>query len=83
MLVANIPLSKLNNPQFKDFLAKYTGQNSPAESTLRIEYIDSCYTEIMNEIKKTCRWEKNILNVYRRHSHNFKNKNYHYLIQFK
>jgi len=52
MLGANIPLNKLNNPQFKDFLAKYTGQNIPAEPTLRIGYIDSCYTKIMNEIKK-------------------------------
>lgn len=58
MLAANIPLNKLANPQFKSFLAKYTGQNIPVESTLRIGYIDDCYTEKMNEIKKLINGKK-------------------------
>lgn len=52
MLAANIPLNKLANPQFKCFLVKYIGQNISVESTLRIGYVDECYIEIMNEIKK-------------------------------
>jgi len=58
MLAANIPLNKLANPQFKSFLAKYTGQNIPVESTLRIGYIDDCYIEKMNEIKKLINGKK-------------------------
>ena len=58
MLAANIPLNKLANPQFKSFLTKYTGQNIPVESTLRIGYIDDCYTEKMNEIKKLINGKK-------------------------
>jgi len=58
MLAANIPLNKLANPQFKSFLAKYTGQNIPVESTLRNGYIDDCYTEKMNEIKKLINGKK-------------------------
>lgn len=35
LVAANIPWNKLQIPQFKDFLVKYTGQHIPDESTLR------------------------------------------------
>lgn len=58
MLVANISLNKLANPQFKGFLAIYTGQNISAEPILRIGYIDKCYIKIINKIKKLVNGKK-------------------------
>ncbi|KAL4153881.1 hypothetical protein QTP88_001714 [Uroleucon formosanum] len=50
MLSANIPLNKLSNTYFKQFLIKYTGQNIPDQTTLRKVNVDHCYQEVLNEI---------------------------------
>jgi len=39
MLSANIPLPKLNNKSFRNFLMKYTNKNILDESTFRKNYI--------------------------------------------
>jgi len=49
MLSANIPLNKLSNTHFKQFLIKYTEQNVPDQTTLRKGNIDYCYQEIITE----------------------------------
>lgn len=41
-LAADIPLYKINNPTLKHFLAKYTRQHVPEESTLRKTYVGRC-----------------------------------------
>ena len=58
MLAANIPLNKLSNPQFKSFLEKYTMKDTPVESTLRLGYVDQCYFDTVNEIKKKVNGKK-------------------------
>jgi len=58
MLAANIPLNKLSNPQFRSFLEKYTGKDDPVEFTLRLGYIDQCYMDTMNEIRKKVNGKK-------------------------
>jgi len=50
-LSANIPLTKLNIPIFRDFLHKHTKQIIPDESTLRKNYIDQCYTNTIIKIR--------------------------------
>lgn len=45
LLSANIPLNKLNNPKFKEFLLKYTRKDIPFESTLRKSYVDNVYNQ--------------------------------------
>jgi len=40
---ANIPLNKVNNAIFRDFLEKYTGKEIPDESTMRKNYLSECY----------------------------------------
>jgi len=52
MLSANIPLNKLSNTYFKQFLIKYTGQNIPDQTTLRKVNVDHCYQEVLNEIRQ-------------------------------
>lgn len=52
MLSANIPLNKLSNTYFKEFLIKYTGQNIPDQTTLRKVNVDHCYQEVLNEIRQ-------------------------------
>jgi len=58
MLAANIPLNKLSNHQFRSFLEKYTMKDTPVESTLRLGYVDKCYIETVNEIKKKVEGKK-------------------------
>jgi len=48
---ANIPLNKVNNAIFRDFLEKYTGKEIPDESTMRKNYLSECYQETMNTIR--------------------------------
>jgi len=52
MLSANIPLNKLSNTHFKQFLIKYTGQNVPDQTTLRKGNVDYCYKEVITEIRQ-------------------------------
>lgn len=52
MISSNIPLMKLNNSMFRNFLQKYSGRHIPAESTIRKNYVDLVYRSCMEEIKK-------------------------------
>jgi len=49
-LSANIPLNKLSNCSFRNFLTKYTGKEVPHESTLRKGYVDEVYKNTINKI---------------------------------
>jgi hypothetical protein len=50
-LSANIPLTKLNIPIFRNFLHKHTKQIIPDESMLRKNYIDQCYKNTIIKIR--------------------------------
>lgn len=51
LLSANIPLNKLSNSSFRNFLTKYTGKEVPRESTLRKGYVDEIYKNTINKIR--------------------------------
>jgi hypothetical protein len=51
MICANIPLTKLQNPIFKNFLEKYSKKSVLDEITLRKNYVPHIYDTI-KEIKK-------------------------------
>lgn len=51
MLSANIPISKLKHPEFRNFLFKHTGQTIPDESTIRKYYVSNCYNDTINNIR--------------------------------
>uniref|UniRef100_A0A2S2QIM4 DUF659 domain-containing protein n=1 Tax=Sipha flava TaxID=143950 RepID=A0A2S2QIM4_9HEMI len=51
LLAANIPLQKLQNETFKQFLEKYTNKLIPDESTLRKSYVFQCYQETIDKIR--------------------------------
>jgi len=51
MVSANIPLSKLKNENFRNFLSKYTGQHIPDESTVRKNYVSNTYNNTINSIR--------------------------------
>lgn len=53
LVSSNIPFHKLNNPNFKNFLKKYcTNQHIPDESTIRKNYLDIIYKNVIEEIRK-------------------------------
>ena len=52
MVSANIPLAKINNATFRQFLQQYTGQNIPDESTLRKGYLQGCYEDTIRKIRE-------------------------------
>lgn len=52
LLSANIPLNKLANRKFRNFLESYTGKEIPYETTLRKGYIDDCFIETMQKIRE-------------------------------
>lgn len=51
MVPANIPLFKIKNANFRNFLLKYTGQNISKESILRKNYLGDCYSNTINSIR--------------------------------
>jgi hypothetical protein len=51
---ADIPLSKINNPEVRNFLLKYTQTNPPDESVLRKNCLPKCYEETLNKILVLC-----------------------------
>ncbi len=55
---ADIPLWKLENKLLKCFLEMYTKEHVPSESTLRKNYVDPCYTQILQKIKDDLREKK-------------------------
>lgn len=48
---ANIPLEKLNQPDFRFFSEQYTQQNKLHPSTLSKCYVEVCYLEIIEKIR--------------------------------
>lgn len=52
MLSANIPLHKINNPEFRKFLETYMKRDIPNESTLRENYVDDVYSDTLKKKKK-------------------------------
>ncbi|KAL4104508.1 hypothetical protein QTP88_019803 [Uroleucon formosanum] len=51
LLSANIPMQKLQNEEFKNFLEKYTNKIIPDESTLRKGYVFQCYIDTIEKIR--------------------------------
>ena len=51
LVAGNIPWNKLQVPEFKHFLQKYCNRNIPDESTLRKNYLDSCYLDVLENIR--------------------------------
>jgi hypothetical protein len=54
---ADIPLFKINNPEVRNFLLKYTKTDPQNDSTLRKNYLPKCYEETLNKIQVLCRKE--------------------------
>jgi len=52
LLVANILLNKLQNTYFRSFLEKYTHRDIPSVSLLKRTYVNECYDETMDAIRK-------------------------------
>ncbi|KAE9534007.1 hypothetical protein AGLY_008743 [Aphis glycines] len=50
--ISNIPWNKLQIPEFKNFLEKYTGKHIPDESTLRKNYLGPCYDNVIIAIRE-------------------------------
>jgi hypothetical protein len=53
MVLSNIPLHKVEAAIFRKFLEKYTIHPIPTESTLRKNYLASCYEDTINKIRKS------------------------------
>lgn len=60
ILCANIPLHKLTNIELRSFLENNTLHDIPTESTLRKTYVDDCYNETMDFIRKNITGKKKI-----------------------
>ncbi|KAL4119421.1 hypothetical protein QTP88_012230 [Uroleucon formosanum] len=52
LIVVNIPWNKLQIPEFKNFLEKYTGKHIPDESTPRKNYLGPCYNNVIITIRE-------------------------------
>lgn len=50
LMSANIPLNKLSNESFRNFMEMYTGKDVPTEATLRLGYINEIFEETMDKI---------------------------------
>jgi hypothetical protein len=53
MVSSNIPLHKVEAARFRKFLEKYTTHPIPTESTLRKNYLPSCYEDTINKIRNS------------------------------
>jgi hypothetical protein len=51
MVSSNIPIHKVEATSFQKFLAKYTTHPIPTKSTLRKNYLASCYEDTINKIR--------------------------------
>ena len=56
LVSANIPLAKINNATFRQFLQQYTGQNIPDQFTLRKGYLQGCYEDTRRKIRDLRRY---------------------------
>lgn len=52
LIAADIPFYKLENKEFRNFLEKYTNKKIPNESTLRKNYLQPCYNDVINATRK-------------------------------
>lgn len=52
MLFVNIPFNKLRNTLFCNFLEKHKAKKIPDKSTLRKNYVDQCFNETIDSIRK-------------------------------
>ena len=52
MIYTNIPLSKVNNPNLREFLEKWCGKKCPDTSTIRKNYMSPIYDRLMEEIRQ-------------------------------
>ncbi|KAB0790223.1 hypothetical protein PPYR_15446, partial [Photinus pyralis] len=57
LVSSDIPLWKLNNLQFRQFLEKYTNKKVPDESTLRKRYLQQCFHDVICEIRDQMKYE--------------------------
>jgi hypothetical protein len=51
LISANIPLSKVSNTQFTNFMEKYTNRSVPTESTLQKNCLSSCYEDAVRRVR--------------------------------
>lgn len=51
LIAADIPLNKLSNEEFKEFLKKYTGKEIPDQTTLRKYYVSDLYKNIITRLQ--------------------------------
>ncbi|XP_053964253.1 uncharacterized protein LOC128867182 [Anastrepha ludens] len=51
LIVANIPLNKLNHPSVVQFIEKYTSQSVPDQSTLRRNYVPHLYEKSSEKLR--------------------------------
>jgi len=58
LTLANIPLNKINNVVFRNFLEMYTGKEISNESTMRKNYLSECYQETMIKIRSNVTGKK-------------------------
>jgi len=47
LISSNIPFHKIQNKAFKSFSEKYTNKHIPDENTLRKNYLNHCYTDVL------------------------------------
>jgi hypothetical protein len=64
---ADITLFKINNPEVRNFLLKYTQTNPPDDLTLRKNYLPKCYKETFEENSSIVR-ERKYLGIYKRNN---------------
>ena len=60
MVSSNIPLHKVEADSFRKFLEKYTTHSIPTESTLRKNYLASCYEDTINKIRNSAGKKQNM-----------------------
>jgi hypothetical protein len=51
LISANILLKKVRNKQFTNFMEKYRNRSVPTESTLRNNYLSSCYEDAVRRVR--------------------------------
>ena len=60
LVSADIPLNKLNNETFRDFLEKYTGKCIPDQSTLRKYHVPHIYDASVKKLQTKVADNKNL-----------------------
>jgi hypothetical protein len=58
MVSSNIPLHRVEAASFQNLLEKYTTHPTPTKSTLRKNYLASCYKDTINKIRNSVRKNK-------------------------